>query len=283
MNILQNIPLKGLTTFKIGGNAKFFCEPKSVEELQEAISFAQKKSLKFYFIGLGSNLLINDGGIDGLVVKSGLNDFKIEGNRLFVGSGYPLQDLVHISIEAGLEGLEVLAGIPGSVGGAVVQNAGQKEGTIGEYVQSVEVVDDLGNFKTLSKSDCEFGYRNTIFKKKKLFITKIELVLSNGEVESLKAKFRKILKNKLLTQPYDFPSAGSFFKNPEGDFAGRLIEAAGLKGLSIGDAEISEKHANFIINRGKASSKDVLLLAKKISDIILEKFGKKLEAEVVIL
>lgn len=264
-------PLSRHASFKIGGPASWFCSPKNSDELKEALQFAKKHKLKIFIIGAGSNVLFSDKGYNGLVIK------------LAFGAGQSLSYLVNSLSKQGYDGLECLAGIPGSVGGAVYMNAGQAGVTIGDLVSKVWTMDFNGKEKVFSKVQCKFGYRKSVFQKLKLIITRVELKLQKGDVAEIRKKISNAIKEKIFKQPYDLPSAGSIFKNPKGHFAWKLIEDAGLKEKRIGDAMISEKHANFIVNMGKAKAADVLALIKIIQTTVKKKFKVKLLPEIKII
>lgn len=264
-------PLSRHTSFKIGGPASWFCSPKNSNELKEALQFAKKHKLKIFIIGAGSNVLFSDEGFNGLVIK------------LAFGAGQSLSYLVNSLSKQGYDGLEYLAGIPGSVGGAVYMNAGQAGVTIGDLVEKVWTMDFNGKEKVFSKAQCKFGYRKSVFQKLRLIITKVELKLKKGDSKAIREKISQMIKDKTSKQPYDHPSAGSIFKNPKGHSAWKLIEDAGLKGKRIGGAMVSEKHANFIVNLGHAKAADVLKLIDIIQTSVKKKFKIKLVTEIKII
>ena len=258
MKFRKNVPLKNYTTFKIGGPAKYFFEAKRKEELIEAIKLAKKLELPFFILGGGSNLLVSDKGFDGLVIKF----------------GQPLSSYVS-------KGLEWAVGIPGTVQGAVWSNAGAFEKSMKDVVKEVEVFDTkTEKIKNFKSKDCKFGYRDSIFKKNK------NLIILSVKIKSKKSNRKKIkqyLDYRKKTQPLNFPSAGSIFKNPRGFFAADLIERCGLRGKRIGKVKISEKHANFIVNLGNGKAKDVKKLIKLGKQKVKSKFGIVLKEEIVVL
>jgi len=258
MKFRKNVPLKNYTTFKIGGPAKYFFEAKRKEELIEAIKLAKKLELPFFILGGGSNLLVSDKGFDGLVIKF----------------GQPLSSYVS-------KGLEWAVGIPGTVQGAVWSNAGAFEKSMKDVVKEVEVFDTkTEKIKNFKSKDCKFGYRDSIFKKNK------NLIILSVKIKSKKSNRKKIkqyLDYRKKTQPLNFPSAGSIFKNPRGFFAADLIERCGLRGKRIGKVKISEKHANFIVNLGNGKAKDVKKLIKLAKQKVKSKFGIVLKEEIVVL
>src|SRR3989339_1029283 len=272
--------LSNHTTFCIGGLAKYFCIVKTDTDLFLALKYVREKNLKVFVLGCGSNVLISDKGFDGLVIKIETENIKRSGNFLTVEAGLMLGALLKYSAENNLSGLEFLSGIPGAVGGALCMNAGQLNKSIGYLVKKVWVVDRSGREFVLLKDKCEFGYRSSIFQKKEWIIIKVEFVLQKGVFAKIKEEAKNILSEKLAKQPYDMPSAGSFFKNPTGDFAGRLIDAAGCKGMRVGGAQVSLKHANFIVNSGDATFDDVKKLSYEVIGKVKEKFNVVLEPEV---
>jgi len=281
MKYLRNQPLKKHTSFKIGGPAKVFCHPKNVEELKEALAFAREKHLPILVIGAGTNLLALDRGFRGLVIKlaQGLNGIKIKGTKAYVGAGMLLPRLMTRLVHKGLGNLEFLAGIPGSVGGAVVMNAGAWGKEIGKYVEQVKVLDHEGREITLRKKQLEFAYRKSSLQKKPWVVIEVVFKLRKSPRKSLKNKIKDHLSQRKNNQPLGSPNCGSIFKNPKGNFSGRLIEEAGCKGMRVGDAQVSCKHANFILNLGEAKAKDVLKLITRIQKAVRPKL--ELEIEIV--
>ncbi len=260
--IRKDILLKNYTTFKIGGPARYFFIAKNKEDIIKAVKTAKEFKLPFFILGGGSNILVSDKGFNGLVIKF----------------GQPLS--LYVS-----KGLEWAAGIPGTVQGAVCGNAGAFGKSMKNVVESVEVFDtETEKVKIFKNKNCRFSYRNSIFREKKnLIILSATLQLKKEDKKVIENKIKKNLEQKKRTQPLDFPSAGSIFKNPQGFSAGELIEKSGLKGKKIGDAEISKNHANFIVNLGKAKAKDVLSLMKLAKQKVKNKFGIVLEEEIELL
>jgi UDP-N-acetylmuramate dehydrogenase len=299
----EKIPLKEYTTFKIGGPARYFFVAKNKEDLKNAIFWAKKKKLPFFILGGGSNVLFSDNGFKGLVIKLQNTQYKIRNTKIVAEAGVPLQKLVLETAKRGLSGLENLAGIPGTLGGGIWGNAGAFGREIGDLVEEVKVL-DVGSskleVKRLKNKDCKFGYRDSIFKRKKnLIILEATLRLKRGKRKEIEEKIKEFLKLRKEKQPLEFPSAGSVFKNvpiekvpkeirekfkekiKDGFLpAGVLIEAAGLKGFQIGGAKISEKHANFIVNVGEAKANDVKELIEKIKKEVKKKFKIQLEEEI---
>jgi UDP-N-acetylmuramate dehydrogenase len=295
--VKRNVLLKNYTTFKIGGPAKFFFEAKNKDEIIKAILAAKKSKLPFFILGGGSNLLVADKGYKGLVIKCQMSNVKCQNQNsnlktIYAESGVRLSELIKISLEKSLEGLEWAVGIPGTVGGAVRGNAGAFNSSMAEIVKSVEILEiqDYKNkkhilkVKKFSNENCQFGYRDSIFKhKKNLIIISATLQLKKGNKKEIKNKIKKYLEQRKKTQPLGFPSAGSIFKNPPGKFAAELIEKCGLKGKRIGNVKISDIHANFIVNLGKGKAKDVKKLIDLIKNKVKKKFGIVLEEEIQFL
>jgi UDP-N-acetylmuramate dehydrogenase len=303
LKIKEKIPLKEYTTFKIGGPARYFFVAKSKEDLKNAILWAKKKKLPFFILGGGSNVLFSDNGFDGLVIKLQNTQYEIRNTKIVAEAGVPLQKLVLELARRGLSGLENLAGIPGTLGGAIWGNAGAFGREIGNLVEEVKVL-DVGSskleVKKLKNKGCKFGYRGSVFKRRKNWIIlEATLKLKKGKKKEIEEKIKEILKLRKEKQPLEFPSAGSVFKNVsiekvpkeirekfkekiKNGFlpAGVLIEAAGLKGFQIGGAKISEKHANFIVNVGNAKASDVKELIEKIKKEVKKKFKIQLEEEI---
>ena len=283
--IKKNIPLKDYTTFKIGGKAKHFFVAKSKEDLISAILVARKFKLPFFVLGGGSNTLVSDRGFRGLVIKIENCKLKIENCGLGAESGVPLGKLVSISAEKSLKGFEWAIGIPGTVGGAISGNAGAFGKSMKNVVKEVEVL-NAKNLKTkkLKNRDCKFKYRDSIFKKNRnLIILSAKIQLKRGNKKEIQRKTKEYLDYRWQTQPLNFPSAGSMFKNPKKFFAAELIEKCGLKGKRIGNIKISEKHANFIVNLGGGKARDVKKLIKLIKQKVKNKFGIVLEEEIQII
>jgi UDP-N-acetylmuramate dehydrogenase len=280
--IEENVDLKIFTTFKMGGKARYFFRAKNKKSFIEAINWSLESGLPLFILGGGSNLLVSDSGFKGLVIKNESKKYKIEKRKIFAESGTPLSVLLKDAVKNNLAGLEWAAGIPGTVGGAVFGNAGAFGESIGDCLMEVEVfnIEDK-KIEILKNKDCKFSYRNSIFKKnKKLVIISALFSLEKSSSKRIKEKIEKFLKHRREHQPLDFLSAGSIFKNSIKVPAGELIEKCGLKGRKIGDAKISEKHANFVVNLGKASSKDVKKLINLAKKSVKNKFGVDLDKEI---
>jgi UDP-N-acetylmuramate dehydrogenase len=283
--VQENVLLAQYTTFKIGGNAKYFFTAKKREEIIKAVKAAQQCDLSFFILANGSNVLFSDNGFDGLVIKLENTNNELRNNTIYAQAGVMLSSIVNIAEEAGLSGLEWAGGIPGTVGGAVRGNAGAFDSSVSDIVKSVEALDvsnlEIKNYKI---EDCEFGYRNSIFKKNKnLIILSIEIELQKGDRIEIEKQIQEYKNYRKEHHPLKFSSAGSIFKNPSGFSAGELIEKSGLKGKIIGDAQISEKHCNFIINLGRAEAKDVLALINLVKKEVKNKFDINIEEEIMIV
>jgi len=269
------------TTFKIGGPADWFCEAFSEKELLEAVKFAQEKKLPYFILGGGSNVLVSDLGFRGVVIKMDNGEWIMDNGKITAGAGITLDKLVNIATENSLSGLEFAAGIHGTLGGAVVGNAGAWQESFGDKVEQVKILDENGQIKWLNHADCQFIYRQSRFKKRKEIVLEVELKLTQGDKGEIQRKMTANLK-KREGQPQE-PSAGSIFINPKPQSAGDLIEKCGLKGKQIGEAKISEKHANFIVNLGGAKAQDVLKLIALACEEVKKKFDLNLKTEIIFL
>jgi UDP-N-acetylmuramate dehydrogenase len=279
-------PLKNHTTFKIGGNCIALIEPREVSDIVETIKICRENSIKFFVIGNGSNLLVPDEGYNGVIIKlkSEFSTIKFDGEYLIVNSGAKLSEIYPVAYGNSLTGFEFASGIPGTIGGAIYMNAGAYGGEMKDIVESVEVL-DLDNFelRELKNEELEFSYRKSIIQRKNYIVTTIKLKLQKGNKEEINAVYEDLRERRNSKQPLNFGSAGSTFKRPEGHFASKLIEDAGLKGYHINDAWVSEKHSGFVVNKGNASYKEVMELIEYVQKVVFEKFGVKLETEVRIL
>lgn len=284
--ILLNEPLKNHTTMKIGGPADLFIEPANIDGVIKAINILKEEGVAITPIGRGSNLLVLDGGIEGAVLKlgEGLNHLEIEGTKVRVGSGYSLVSLAATISKKGLSGFEFAGGIPGSVGGAVYMNAGAHGSDISKILEKALVVFRDGSCEWMSNEEMKYSYRTSVLQKERPGIV-VEAVfqLKAGDREKIVAEMQKNKDYRRETQPWNYPCAGSIFRNPLPNHAGQLVEEAGLKGYQIGGAKVSEMHGNFIVNTGTATAKDVLDLIKYIQIVILEKFGIEMKTEVEII
>jgi len=272
------------TTWRIGGPADLFFIPKDWVDLEKALKFANLEKIPITIIGGGSNLLVKDEGIRGLVVNiSGLKKLEINGEDIRAEGGVKLPFLATQVAAKGLTGLEFAAGIPGTIGGAVVMNAGAHGRSMENIITSVVVMDYMGRLSYFNKDELNFSYRSSKLKSGHYIVIETNLKLSYGDINDIKRKMKENLDFRKAKQPWEYPNAGSVFKNPPGDSAGRLIEAIGAKGWKMGGAQVSEKHANFFVNLGGATSEDVLALIEKIQGEVYHKFKIMLEPEILIL
>lgn len=274
--------LRHHTTFKIGGPADLFVEPTTMAELSFALRTIHEFDVPVTIIGCGSNILVKDGGIRGAVVsvRHMTQIMDCNDNVLCIGSGYMLKDASEFAWENGLTGLEFAIGIPGTLGGAVFMNAGAYDGEMSHVVTAVRAVDFQGNIKEYDVSHLDFGYRHSVFHDNHEVIGEVIMTLKPGDKAAIKARMDELTEKRESKQPLEFASAGSTFKRPPGYFAGTLIEQTGLKGLSVGDAQVSHKHAGFVINTGSASAKDVLDLIAEVQRRVYDQHGVHLEPEV---
>lgn len=283
-----NEPMSKHTTFKLGGVADVLVMPESVEELLSVLSFAKEKKIPVTVIGNGSKILVLDGGIRGIVIKLASKFAKVEfqGEHVKALAGATLPYISRLAKAESLAGLEFACGIPAALGGAIFQNAGAYDGDMASVVEEVTYLDENLNLVTKKNEELRFGYRNSFFKENKdkgYVIVSAVLHLHKGNAEDIERKMQENNEKRNSKQPLEYPSAGSVFKRPEGYFVGKLVEDAGLKGKVLGGAQVSEKHSGFIVNKGKATAKDVVDLIEYIKAEILDKFGVKLEEEIIIM
>lgn len=284
-HIRCNEPLNGHTTFRVGGPASFFVEIDSVEKLQKLVSVLQERDIPFFMLGKGSNLLVSDAGYKGVVICLGekMSEVSCEGQMLRAGAGASLAKVAAFALQNSLTGFEFAAGIPGTVGGAMVMNAGAYGGEMKQVVQSVSVVDENGKERILSCDEMNFGYRTSILKNKPYIVTEVCFMLQRGEVKEIEETMKTLARRRMEKQPLEYSSAGSTFKRPEGHFAGKLIGDAGLSGYSIGGAQVSEKHNGFVINTGAATAAEIRELIVYVQKKVAETSGVFLEPEVIML
>ena len=286
LNLRTQLPLAPYTTFRIGGPADLLAEPTTVEELQQILQMQREQDIPCFLIGNGSNLLIRDGGIRGLVIVLSERFSSVtllSQNKVKSQAGVRLSALARFAWQNGLGGFEFASGIPGTLGGAVTMNAGAYGGEMQQVVESVSAINHQGDLFTFSGEDMDFGYRHSRIMEEDLIVVEATLKLVPKEPQEIKAYMDDLSERRRSKQPIQYPSAGSFFKRPPGNFAGALIEQAGLKGLRVGDAQVSELHAGFIINLGEATAKDVLQLKEMIQQRVFEQSGILLEPEVRIV
>ena len=281
IEILKDEPMKKHTTFRVGGPAEMFVSP-SLDEISEIMAAAGEFGIPVTIIGNGSNLLVGDKGISGLVLEIGkeAEEITVEGNRLRVSAGAMLSKAANVAASNNLGGMEFVAGIPGSLGGAVVMNAGAYGGEMKDIIESVEVLTAEGQKKTLSLKELDLSYRHSCIQEKGYIVLSAVLRLESRPEDEIRAVMAELRDKRVDKQPLEFASAGSTFKRPEGYFAGKLIQDAGLRGYSVGDAQVSEKHCGFVINRGNATAAQILQLISDVQKKVLEEFGVELETEV---
>lgn len=279
--IFENEPMSRHTTFRAGGNADFYVTPRTEEQI--VVLMRELKNIPHMFMGNGSNLLFTDKGYDGVVVQTGskFSDIRVEGNNIIAQSGALLSKIANVALENGLGGFEFASGIPGSVGGAVAMNAGAYGREMKDVVVLSTCVGESGNILEIENHD--FSYRHSIFTDKKLLVLKTVISLEPKDKNQIRVEMAELNKRRRDKQPLEYPSAGSTFKRPEGYFAGKLIEDAGLKGYRIGGAMVSEKHAGFVINYDNATATDILNLMEHIKSEVYMRFGVELEPEVKIV
>ncbi len=283
--VKRNEPMSLHTTFKIGGKADYFVKPKTMEHLVYAIKCCKENDIPYYIIGNGSNLLVSDKGYRGAIIQiyKNFNQVEINGCRVRAQAGILLSRLARLIMEAGLEGFEFASGIPGTLGGAVFMNAGAYGGEMKDVVEAITVITHQGDLIELPKEALELDYRSSILQKEDYVAVSIDLIFKEGCKKIIKSRIAELDDLRRLKQPIEKPSAGSAFKRPEGHYASKLIMEAGLKGYSIGGAQVSEKHCGFIVNKGDATAKDVIMLMEHIKNTVKEKFGVELEEEIKLL
>lgn len=284
-NILFDEPMSNHTTFRVGGNAKCLVKIESREQLIKLVPILQATGQDYFILGNGSNLLVGDKGYSGIVVKLGseMGNISVEGEKMRVPAGVLISRAAQEAQAHGLTGMEFASGIPGTIGGGIVMNAGAYEGEMKQIVESVEVMDRNGEILTLDNDTMEFGYRTSVIKNRPFIVTEVVLKLSAGDKEEIRNKMEDLAARRQEKQPLEFGSAGSTFKRPEGYFAGKLIMEAGLKGYRIGGAVVSDKHCGFIVNTGDATAADVRELIETVQERVKEQSGVTLEREVIYL
>ena len=282
--VLTEEPMKAHTTFRIGGPADIYVEP-AYSDIADILLFLKGENVPFTVIGNGSNLLVSDAGIEGVVIALGKKSsaITISGDTIVAEAGALLSTVANAAADAGLTGLEFASGIPGSLGGAVYMNAGAYGGEIKDVLESVTVINTDLEKQIFTPEDLDLSYRHSILMKKGGFVTDVTIKLAQGNTDEIKGRIEEIRNQRVSKQPLNYPSAGSTFKRPEGYFAGKLIDDAGLRGYSVGGAQVSEKHCGFVINKDNAKASDVLKLMHNVDDIVYNKFGVHLTPEVRII
>ena len=275
-------PMSKHTTFRIGGPADFYLCPHSTKEVQQTIQICKEENLPYFILGNGSNLLVSDKGYRGAIIQlwKNFSDISVKDCCITAKAGALLSKVAAEALEEGLTGMEFASGIPGTIGGAVFMNAGAYGGEMKDIIKEVKVLDDQGEVRVLSNEEMKLGYRTSIVKEKGYTVLSAVLQLKKGDVSVIRETMEDLKNRRTSKQPLDMPSAGSTFKRPEGYFAGKLIMDSGLRGFSVGGAQVSEKHCGFVVNKGGATAEDVTALIREVQRRVKEKFGVELETEV---
>lgn len=284
--IYKDYEIKNITTFKVGGKVDYLVIPENYEDIRLTLRFGRDNNIPVYLMGNGSNLLVSDSGIKGIIIRISKENFikkEIKSNFIKSESGVPLYELISISLKNELSGLEFLHGIPGALGGIIAMNAGTDGCSISDFLKEIKVMDNFGEIFILPKEEIDFSYRKSSIIEKKLIVLEALLELKKSKKENIFSTLKNKVKKRRLTQPLTFPTAGCVFKNEGENKAGFLIEKAGCKGLRIGDAEVSTIHANFILNKGNATFKDIISLMKMVRERVYEKFNIILNPEIIIM
>lgn len=280
--LMKDVYLKDYTSFRIGGKSDYFIKPSTIKELKDIIDYAKKEKIQFFILGKGSNILVSDSGFNGMIIlMTGISQITLEEDNIInAQSGAHLARLSAKAYEYGLSGAEYFFGIPGTVGGAVYMNAGAYGGEIKDCLLSCTFLDEDNNIVTLYNEQLNFSYRKSYFSNKKCVILSSKFKLNKGNKVDIKNKMDEFMQKRIAKQPLEFPSAGSVFKRPQGNYTGALVDKAGLRGFSIGGAQVSEKHSGFIINHNSATAKDVVMLIEHIQNEVYKHTGYQLECEV---
>jgi len=283
--VYKNEPLKEHTYFKIGGPARILVKVNSIDEIKKVIQLCKDESVQYYVIGNGSNILVPDEGLDAVIIKisEDFNEYRIQGNKVYVQAGMLLSTLSKKIAKASLTGFEFASGIPGTVGGAIYMNAGAYGGEMKDIVKYAKILDHDGQVQKIMNKDLELGYRKSIVSKKNFIVLSVCFQLKKGDMHKILEDIKILDEKRISKQPIDWPSAGSTFKRPKGYYAGKLIDDAGLRGFRFRDAQVSEKHCGFVINRGNATCKDILQLIEMVRKVVSDQFNVTLEREVRIL
>ena len=283
--IMPNEPMSRHTTFRVGGEAGMLLQVSTPEQLKVMIPLLNEQKIPYFIKGNGSNLLVGDKGYDGIILEIGkeFGNIEVIGNLIVAGAGALMSSIAQEALKNSLTGFEFASGIPGTIGGGITMNAGAYDGELKDIVTKVEVINSDGEVISLSNEEMNFGYRTSIIKQKPLIVTSVTLSLNNGDSAKIKARMDELAAKRREKQPLEYPSAGSTFKRPEGYFAGKLIMDAGLRGYTVGGAQVSEKHCGFVINKGNATAEDVYELICDVQDKVKARFGVALEPEVIFL
>lgn len=280
--VMEAEPMKAHTTFRVGGPADYFVVPKNAEEVAGVIRLCKEYDVPYFVEGNGSNLLVGDKGIRGVVLQifKSMSNICVEGEQITAQAGASLAQIANAALAESLAGFEFAAGIPGTLGGAVVMNAGAYGGEMKDVLASVKVLTEEGEVLELAADELELGYRTSIIPKKNYIVLEARILLKKGNQEEIKGYMDELRKKRIEKQPLEYPSAGSTFKRPEGYFAGKLIQDAGLKGFTVGGAQVSEKHSGFVINKGNATAADIMSLMEQVTELVKKDSGITLEPEV---
>lgn len=284
ITVLEQELMQKHTTFHVGGAAKYFAMPKNVDEIQTLIAHCQKQNMPYCVLGNGSNVLFADAGYDGMIIQIGnaMSEIRVDGTVVYAQAGAILARVAKTAYEAGLTGMEFAAGIPGSIGGAIVMNAGAYGGEMKDIVSCVDVLSTDGTRRKYTCDEMEFSYRHSIIDSDKIVVG-VELALQKGDKTVILNRMNELAEARRSKQPLEYPSAGSTFKRPEGYFAAKLIDDSGLRGYRVGGAMVSEKHCGFVVNVEHASTADVLAVMQHVQEVVNEKYGVMLEPEVRII
>lgn len=281
-NVFTKEPMSRHTTFRIGGPADYFLTPEKEEQMQELVLFLKETEIPYYIVGNGSNLLVGDKGFRGAIIQicKKMNRIRTEGTRIHAQAGALLSRIAAEAQKEGLKGLEFASGIPGTLGGAVMMNAGAYGGEMKQVLIRAQVLDGSGKIFEIPAEKMELGYRTSIFSQNNQIVLNAELCLEKGDPEQIREEMEELKRRRTTKQPLEYPSAGSTFKRPEGFFAGKLIQDAGLRGFQVGGAQVSEKHCGFVINKDHATAADVVSLMEQAAERVEALFGVRLEPEV---
>ena len=280
--VKRDEPMKKHTTFRIGGPADIFVTPEDESQFLAAVRLCRQEGMPYYILGNGSNLLVSDSGYRGAVIETekALSRLEADGETLKAGSGILLSALAKEALRLSLTGLESASGIPGTLGGGVVMNAGAYGFELKDVLESVRLLDREGNVRTVPAGELKLGYRYSTIPETGSIVLEAALRLKKGDPEAIRARMEELAAQRKSKQPLEYPSAGSTFKRPEGYFAGKLIDDAGLRGFQVGGAQVSEKHCGFVINRGDATAEDVMELCRQVQEKVFQKFGVRMDMEI---
>lgn len=280
-SVLRDEPMSRHTTFRIGGPADYFVTPENAARLCQVVELCKAQQIPYYIMGNGSNLLVGDGGFRGAVIQvfKKMNNVRVEGTQVYAEAGALLSKIASMALEHELAGFEFAAGIPGTLGGALMMNAGAYGGEMKQVLKSARVLDEHGELRTLTVAELELDYRTSILTRASYIAIDAVIELEKGNAAEIRVRMEELKEQRTTRQPLELGSAGSAFKRPEGYFAGKLIDDAGLRGFRVGDAQISEKHCGFVVNLGSATAADVVSLMEQVADRVEEQFGVRLEPE----